>query len=513
MLTQIRHIQKGTLIVVTVIIVIAFAFLYSDFDFVSKTVGAQDCVVKVYDRCYRQKEAQKLASNYEVAFRLGMYDFATTLFGESRQDNDRTDFIMSLIILRKEAEKMGIEPTAEEIKEAIPKLPVFQQPWMTADLVKNTILGPNGFTEGDLAQLVKDYLSYQKMRELIGTGVVAVPSEVERIYTKANQRFEASLVNFDRKKVLDSIKVTDEEIKEYFDENQGDGKSLMSEPKRGFEYAKFTPKEVAEDATNEAKAKADFDYRNAVNRAYADLADDESDFAGIAKQYEGDKASFSMSYGTYEPFAMQSPPEELAGNEEILSALFSSLLQNDEVTVPLPTAEGGGYYVFHVTSEVEPKPLTLEQATPVIREALLARKSDRAVNDAANAARAKIAEALEAGKSFAEASKSAELEITPLPNFSQQEPPADIDDAGLILSAVESLGPQSVSEVMKRPEDGGYFLVYVDKIEIYKDEEKSSAERSISAALEGELKRRLFSAWFNQRRMESSSERSAVPTT
>ena len=33
MLTQIRHIQKGTLIIVTIIIVISFAFLYSDFDF------------------------------------------------------------------------------------------------------------------------------------------------------------------------------------------------------------------------------------------------------------------------------------------------------------------------------------------------------------------------------------------------------------------------------------------------------------------------------------------------
>ena len=32
MLTQIRHIQKGTLIVVTILIVIAFAFLYSDYD-------------------------------------------------------------------------------------------------------------------------------------------------------------------------------------------------------------------------------------------------------------------------------------------------------------------------------------------------------------------------------------------------------------------------------------------------------------------------------------------------
>ncbi len=507
MLTQIRHIQKGTLIVVTVLVVIAFAFLYSDFDFVRGSVGRQDCVVKVYNRCYRQKEAQKLSSSYDVAFRLGMYDFATVLFGENRRDQDRTDFIMSLVILRKEAEKMGIEPSPEEIKAAITKLPIFQQPWVTAEVVENTILGPNGFTDGDLAQLVKDYLSYQKMRDLIGSGVAAVPSEVERIYTKGNQRFIASLVEFDREKALEGIKISEKEIKEYYEENQG---TLNSESKRGFEYVKFTPKALAEDATNETKAKASFNFANAVNRAYADLADDEANFKEVAKQYEGEKADFVMAYGNYDAFAAQSPPKELEGNTQVLASLFSELLQSDGVTVPLEADEGGGYLVFHVTEEIAPQPLTIEESTPAIREALLGRKSDRAVNEAANVARAALTEALEAGKPFPAASKAAGVTATELPNFSQQEPPADIDDASLILSAVESLGPKSLSEVIKRPGDSGYFLVYVDALEIYKDEDKSSSERSIAAALEGEYKRRLFSAWFNQRRAESSSERAAV---
>ena len=131
-----------------------------------------------------------------------------------------------------------------------------------------------------------------------------------------------------------------------------------------------------------------------------------------------------MSYGKYETVPRSSSlPEELAGNVEILSALFSGILENDEVTVPLPSAEGGGYYVFHVTSQVEPQLLTLEEATAEIRETLLARKSDRAINDAANEARTKISEALDSGKSFAEAIKSAGVEATSLPSFSQQEPP------------------------------------------------------------------------------------------
>ncbi|MBP6603804.1 MAG: SurA N-terminal domain-containing protein, partial [Verrucomicrobiales bacterium] len=289
MLTQIRHIQKGTLIAVTIIIVISFAFLYSDFDFVSGAVGKQDCVVKVYDRCYRQKEAQKLASHFDVALELGMYDFAMVLFGEKRQDRDPTDFIMSLVILRKEAEKMGIVPTATEIKEAIPQLPIFQQPWVNAAYIQNNVLGPNGFSDGDLANLVKDYLSFQKLRSLIGAGLEAIPSETARLYTKENQRYTGSVVRFNRSDYTAATKISEEEVKKYFEENKG---KLNSEPKRGFDYVKFTPKAQPESATNEQKAKANLGFANAVNRAYADLAEEVAHFTDVAKQYVGDKAEF-----------------------------------------------------------------------------------------------------------------------------------------------------------------------------------------------------------------------------
>ncbi len=502
MLTQIRHIQKGLLIVVTIIIVIAFAFLYSDFDFMG-TVGKQDCVMKVYNRCYRQKEAQKLASHFDVAYQLGMGDFVTVLFGENRRDADRTDFIMSLVILRREAEKMGIEPTAAEIKEAIPNLPIFQQPWVNSAYVENNILGPNGFTDGDLAQLVKDYLSYQKLRSLVSSGLSTIPSETEKRYTEQNQRYTASVIRFDRETVADNVEVTDAEIADYYEKNS---EELKSETLRGFDYVKFFPKAMAEDATNEAKAKADLDFAKAVNRAYSDLADEDADFLAVAKQYEGEKADFNLETGKFEPFARTSPPDEIKEDTETLQNIFSDALQLDDVTVPFKTSDGG-YYVFHFSDLVEPKPLTLEQATPAIREALIARKSNQSVNDAASATLAKINESLEAGKPFAAAAKAAGAEPVQLPNFSASEPPADTEDTGLILGAVEGLGEKEISGVIERPGGAGYLLVYVDKIEIYENDSEDSEKRAIAASVGADLDRKMFLAWFNQRRSESGSER------
>ncbi len=509
MLTQIRHIQKGTLIAVTIVIVISFAFLYSDFDFVSGAVGKQDCVVKVYDRCYRQKEAQKLASHFDVALELGMYDFAMVLFGEKRQDRDPTDFMMSLVILRKEAEKMGIVPTATEIKEAIPQLPIFQQPWVNAAYIQNNVLGPNGFSDGDLANLVKDYLSFQKLRSLIGAGLEAIPSETARLYTKENQRYTGSVVRFNRSDYTAAIKVSEAEIKTYFEENKG---KLNSEPKRGFEYVKFTPKAQPESATNEQKAKANLGFANAVNRAYADLAEEGANFTEVAKQYVGDKAEFKMETGVLEPFSPGAPPAMLKDQKETLDALFSGAQQLNQVTVPIQ-GEGNSYLVFHYNKSVDPVPLTLAEATPAITEVLTTTGSNRAVSDAAAAALAKLNEAVKAGKSFVEAAKGIGVQVESLPNFSESEPPADLADANLIVEAVDGLAEKEISAVKERPGGLGNLIVYVDKIEIYKDPEADAAKKRIAAATETQLDRTLFTAWFNQRRSESGSARATAPST
>lgn len=505
MLTQIRHIQKGTLIVVTIVIVISFAFLYSDFDFTQGTVGRQNCVVKVYNRCYRLKEAQKLANHFDVALRLGMYDFASVLFGEDRRDEDRTNFMLSLVILRHEAAKLGIEPSAEEIKAAIPTLPVFQQSWVTGDFVKNNILGPNGFTDGDLAQLVKDYLAFQKLRELIGIGVNISPSEVEQRYLREHQRYTASLVRFDRKEFESKVDVSAEKIKASFEANADDFKS---EPKRVFEIVTFTPKALPADATNEQKANAGREFGNAVNRAYADLAADGPHFSATAAAVVALTDKFTAVTTTTEAISPANPPKEIAENQEAITTIFSDALQVGSVTIPVATEEGG-YAVYHYKEAIAPVPLTLEQATPAIKEAILSKESNRLVKEAAEAARTSLSEALASGKDLSSAAAGVGVVPVALPNFSAAEPPAEIEEASLIVEAVTGLDQNQVSTVVERPGGSGYLIVAVSKIELYEDENAEAEKRTLAAATENKLRNTLFTSWFNQRRNESKSE---VPT-
>lgn len=507
MLSQLRHIQKGLLIAVTVVIVISFAFLYSDYDFVGGTLGRGDCKVKVYDRCYRTKEAQKLANHFDVAYQLGMFDFAMVLLGE-RGGDDASAFVENLIILRHEAGKLGIEPSVEEIKAAIPQLPVFQRPFVNGQFVENRILGPNGFTQGDLAQLVKDYLAFQKLRELIGAGVETIPSETAKRYIQNNQHYTASVVRFDRSAHTEGVQITAEDVAKYYEENKD---NLLSESKRGFDYVKFSPKPVAADASTEAKQKANLDFANAVNRAYADLAAGGADFNSVAKQYAGDKAQFVAEAGTLEPFARSEAPELIDGNESALDVLFSAATQPDQVLVPVEAGEGA-YLVFHFGKTVDPTPLTLEEATPAIEKALLATRSNRAVNDAASEALAKLNEAVKAGKSFDEAAKGLGLEPEALPPFSLAEPPADLADASLIVEAVFGLGENEISSVKERPGGEGFLLAHVGKIEIYKDDQADAKQRALTASVKHQTVRALFSAWFEQRRAEAVTRQPDAPS-
>ncbi len=252
-------------------------------------------------------------------------------------------------------------------------------------------------------------------------------------------------------------------------------------------------------------------FANAVNRAYSDLASEESNFVNLSKQFVGDKADFVGETGTLEPFARTEAPALLKGNEDALEALFSGTQRNDEVSVPIH-ADGGAYLVFHYSKSIDPVPLTIEQATPAIKEALSATKSNRAVNDAASAALAKLNEAIKAGKPFDEAAKEQKLKVETLPNFSESEPPADLADAALIVQAVKGLGEKQISGVTERTGGEGYLLVYVDKIEIYKDDQAEAKKKTLTATIKNETDRALFTAWFNQRRTESGSRRPDLGT-
>lgn len=503
MLSQIRHIQKGVLIVVCFVVIIAFAFLYSDYD---PQGGDANTAFVVYGKGYRAKESRVLSNSYDVAIRLGLYDFTRSLFGEGRQDKDRTDYVLNLVVLREEAKRLGVQPSTEEVRKAIPNLPIFKiQKWAGEDYIRNNITGPLGFTDADLYQLVKDYLSWKQVHELLAAGIEASPEEVDRIYTRNFQRISGAVISFSREEGEADLKVSDKEIETYYEEHKED---ILTEEKRSGSYVHLVlPKDEAkpnENATKEQlaeqlekKTQASFAFNKKVAALYEELAADGADFKKVAEKNK-------LKVVTTGLITLMEIPKELEDRNDVLRAVFGVNLEQ-ALSSPI-RQQDGSYYIVHLDELKAPEPQPLKDAKVAIVKVLKTRKSGESVQAAAAKAQASINEALSAGKSFAEATKAAAVKPVSLKAFSRDDPPKETQNARLIVDTATGLKVKTLSGIVNTPT--GAMLVYVDKKVIYKSKEEERRKNMIKGQLSYTDSRTLYQAWFQQKRSAAQPKRS-----
>lgn len=501
MLSQIRHIQKGVLIIVCIVVIIAFAFLYSDYD---PQGGSANTAFVVYGKGYRPKESRLLSNSYDVALQLGLYDFSRSLFGEGRQDQDRTDFVLNLVILREEAKRLGVQPSQEEVKKAIPNLPIFKiQRWAGEDYIRNNITGPLGFTDADLYQLVKDYLSWKQIHELLASGIEASPEEIDLIYIRNFQQISGSVIAFSREDEEKNLKISDKEIEAYYKEHKED---ILSEEKRSASYVHMVMKEdkVKDGATKEQIAehveqqgKRTLAFNKKVAAVYEEMAADSADFNKVLEKNKLKVIKTGL-------ITLTDIPKELEDKSDVLRAVFGV---NKEQSLSSPIRQqDGSYYIVHLDELKAPEPQPLKDAKDAIVQVLKTRKSGEQLQAAAAKTQSSINEALTAGKAFAEAAKAAAVKPVKLNVFSKDDPPKETENARLIVDTAADMKSKSLSGIVNTPT--GAMLVYVDKKVIYKSKEEEQRKNTIKGQLSYGDSRALYNAWFQQKRTAAHPQRS-----
>jgi len=267
MLTSIRRFQKGILIAVTIVICIAFAWLYNKMD-TGMTMGGLD--VQVNGESYQPTELAEMAYLFNIAYAdLGGSQFAPTPMGQfalsmlgNTGESDRTPFVLRLIILRDAARKLGIEPTPKEIQTAIESIGRFanQTGQFDINVYKNYVyenLGRYRMDASDLEQLVSDFLKFEKVRELVGSGIEPTQWEIDTVYRQRYEQFYSYEMFLDANNYSKDIDITQEEIAEYYEANK---ESLLTDEKRAIQFVEFMvpqPKEEEPEAeATEPEAEA-----------------------------------------------------------------------------------------------------------------------------------------------------------------------------------------------------------------------------------------------------------------
>lgn len=449
MVNLLRKHQQPLMIFVTFVIIIAFVVFYNG-NSSSKNQPQQG--FRIYGRDYSQEEIQRKVRRFSVAMRAGLGELAYGLTGNPNSEQAVENFVWNSFVLDHEAQRLGITANENEVTEAIAKLPVFQtngafDPIKYQGFVEN-ILRPNGFTSLQLEDLVRDQLRMQKLMTLVGSTAELTPAEFRASYVQEHQKMHLSVIRFDLADFKGSVQPAEDEIKKVFEERKA---SLNTGEKRAISYVQL-------DLNAEQKAlkgKELVDARQALADRASDfgqaMLDPKANFADTAKK-------MNLEVKMTPEFAQAQPPAELSASPDLAAAAF-------QLTEKEPTGDalsvGNGYYILHLEKVTPSRPLTFEEARPQVIEQIKAERGNQLLVAKANEVAGKIADAVKAGKSFADAAAEAGLKVETLPAFSLVEPLEGKANLQEIVSKAVELDDGESSAFT--PVENGGFIVHFDK--------------------------------------------------
>ncbi len=354
-----RH--RDWLMIVIAILAIPFIFYFVQ----RPDYGAigRDHFARIYDRNISVLEAQQMAKLLSLAQALGMSDFAATMTAGAGMDPNQAagQFIVNLLVLRHEAGRLGLRPSASEVAEVVRKLPAFQGDSgfdinKFNDLVQNG-LAPLGLAEEHIEQLVRDQICLSEIQKLLAAGVSFPKSELDENFQRGYDKLYVNVIRFRSADFDKDVKINDEDVQKYYDAHKGE---LRSDEKRKVEFVQLTLNEEEKKLSGKERIEA-----------LQKLADRATDFTQALLEKDADFKQASAKsqlpvHGTGE-FTAAEPDPQLKGDPQLVAAAFKLSVQephSDAVQV------ADGFYILHLTGKTEARPLALEEGKPKIVDAL-----------------------------------------------------------------------------------------------------------------------------------------------
>ena len=325
-----------------------------------------DEFIKMYGRKVTMIEAKHDAGFFQLARFLGVSDLMDGLApGTSADDNQKiVTFVINLIVLRHEAERLGIQPSDAEIVEAVKNFPALQgqsgfDP-AKYDQVERGVLPSLGFTDEQLRELARDELCLKRIKEVVASGVSLPESESKSNYEQLYGKNFVSVVRVRSADFLKEIKPSDDDVKKYYEAHKTE---LKTEEKRKVEFVRL----ALSDEQKKLKDKERID----VLQKLADRANDVSQALLDKGDFRQVAAKFQLPIESTGEFTMSAPDPKLKADPQLNQAAFK-LTQQEPNSDPVQAADG--FAILHLAGVVEARPLTLDEAKQKIVDQI---KNDR----------------------------------------------------------------------------------------------------------------------------------------
>src|ERR1044071_9586045 len=406
--------HRDWLMIVIAILAIPFVFYFVQ----RPDYGAigRDHFARIYDRNVSMLEAQQLNRILSLAQALGMSDFLQTLMMSARTQDD---VIANLLVLRHEAERLGIRPSASEVADVVRKLPAFQGN-SGFDINKfnefaQNGLAPLGLSEDHIEQLVRDQISLNEIQKILAAGVSLPKSELDENFQRGYEKLYVSVIRFHSTEFDKDIKISDEDVQKYYDAHKAE---LKTDEKRKVEFVQLT--------LNEQEKKLDGKERIEALQKLADRATDVTQaLLENGSDFKQAAAKFQLMVHETGEFTAAEPDPQLKGDPQLGAAAFKLSAQephSDAVQV------ADGFYILQLIGKTEARPLTLEEAKPKIVDALKKTRAREVMSTKGAELVQQLREAKKSGQPLDSAVQKAGLKPEKLPPFSLIDEEAEKSD-------------------------------------------------------------------------------------
>ena len=499
-----RH--KDWLMIVIAILAIPFVFYFvqrPDYG----AIGRGD-VGQIYGRKLTQLEIDGNARLGGLAQALGMSDFWETLSLRQPGNAGYGTFAVNLIVLRHEAQRLGLRPSPSELADVVRRLPAFQSETgfdmnKFSDFVRNA-LGPKGLGEEHIEQLVRDELSLKEIKRLLATGITVSKGELDENFQRGYDKFYVTVIRFRSGDFDKDIKVSDEDVQKYYDAHKAE---LKTDEKHKVQFVQLG-------LTEEQKKLTGKDRIDALQK----LADRATDFTQALLEKD---AAFKQSAEKFQlpvhetgEFTAASSDPELKADPQLSAAAFKLSVQEPN-SDPVQVADG--FYILHLTGTSEPRPLTLEEAKPKIVEALKKSRSRELMSTKGAELVQQIREATKSGQSLEATIQKAGAKPEKIPPFSlmeeektkpegkepKKDEPADL---AAIKDAVAFLNAGEMSDFSPWGENG--FIAVLEKREPSADANAGEKKAAFEKRILDNKQRIVLYEWLHERQQAAGLQSS-----
>jgi peptidyl-prolyl cis-trans isomerase D len=436
------------------------------------SVNGKDITRTEYENVY-----ERMLANFKNQLKQFQGDFSQELLNKLNFRQRALDEVIKKILLEQEAKNLNISVTNQEIKEAIRNYPEFQENGnfnleKYKHILKQSRIRPADFEEGR-----KDMLILSKVENIVTDSVQISEVEALNEYKRRNEKISIDFVLFNPVEFKDKVKVTDDDLKEYFDKNSSafDLPSMVKAQVLAFENDDFSKKAEIKDNEikeyyeknksnfiQEEKAKASHilikseigddpqirdDAREKAKELLVKLETGE-EFTELAKKYSQDAktAERGGDMGWFERGKMDKSFDD---------AVFS--LQIDEVSGVVESKDG--YHIIKLTDKKEEKVKELDSVKDKITKTLSLIKGKKMIDTFTRLARKEVF----ITKDLAGYAKKYNLKLITPPPFALNDKVESIGKNIVFNRAVFEIEPGEVSDIIDL-DRGSYIVKVVEKI-------------------------------------------------